>query len=347
MSSKQAIKAEVLIGGAIKLVWTKPDLNSEYVTHYSISYSTLEMIVRQHFIQYEAKVTQSESIIIDAFQSNDGTYFFKVNAHFHNGKITTSEPIGPVHVCAQITTGPPGTPTKVNATNEMITIEWSHPKCGSENVLHYEIIFRNSGKSDWNLRKINKDSCIANINKLNPSQVYEFKVVAIYSNGNKHESETKEIRTTSSLPFPPGPPKLRGKITNGKVMLVWSPPEQAFAKIEKYSLHCDTIYANESSNIILTASKEEIEIPIESFELGTNHTFTLHAHAGQETSDPVINTIFIDEALVKPACPTKPTIEVLTSTSALVKFKQSPNTNGWHLRYIASYCTLNEILMHI
>lgn len=180
----------------------------------------------------------------------------------------------------------------VDRTNKSIALKWNRPpNCSELAIIEYQVYYCIPDQTAYSMKTTKTE--MLEINGLQPSQEYKFKIVTIDHSNNQTVNEIGEdcFKTSSSLPLPPDPPQLKS-FKNGIATITWAPPKKTYKKIEMYRLSYCCVTNSGAHDKMTTCELAIEELKIEA-EVNKSYFFRLSAHCGNESSDIVENEVKI------------------------------------------------------
>ena len=231
---------------SITLTWKKPDYCAKDVEYYNLSYRS-----KHSKDKHEMSLKIHEVVTIN-FLAPNTEYTFevlpvcKVNAALSCTECSISNPI------ATMATSPPGKPTKFNSTHDSVTLQWTKPAIGSEEIKHYMVMYQEKStlssmfSSARNFKEVTTDKVQEKVTVTNLfyNTKYVFKVQAMCAGDTEDkfasgmESELSDPIATNTT-SPPGKPKA-SKTTHNSITLVWGTPRYGSSHIETYIIYLST-----------------------------------------------------------------------------------------------------------
>jgi hypothetical protein len=96
--------------------------------------------------------------------------------------------------------GKPGKPNNSNTRHDSVTLSWSKPQYGAENVNSYIIMYQEVGSDHWDKYVTNENSTSAILSGLEPESAYQVKVCGQSDVGYTQESDTSDHMKTKKSP---------------------------------------------------------------------------------------------------------------------------------------------------
>ena len=224
------LKSSAVTHDNIQLQWTKPEYGSDNIKHYVVSYCTANEY-KETNPKWTNKNTSADETQITLTGLNTLTkYFFKVHPECTNGD-------GAVYECNKPTetkaTSSPGRPKCISVTHNSITIKWTIPEYGCENIENYIVSYFSQEQSD----QVQKEQCATpnvKVCGLCSNTAYIFKVHPESAYGESSESPVSEPIKTQPCCQPGN--IVSKSVTHSSIQIEWAKPE--FGSVDSYVVKC-------------------------------------------------------------------------------------------------------------
>lgn len=330
----------------VTLKWQKPQKPSCNVTQYEVQHCKHDNIDEWFTHEQKFKIEYAEISCNNQNLKIDEKYYFRIITYFSDGSsIKTSSQ--PIHLMSLIS-DPPNALKSLQKTDESIKLKWDQPKYGHKNVESYKVMHRmvdSNQEANWVSKEIDTKITITTIDKLIAMQLYQFKVVANYSEAVAKESKAIDVMTAPTFPSPPGKPYIK-EFKRGKVVITWNPPENAYKQVEQYAVHYYPLISQVSPSVIRNqCHKNEIEFPLDDFhyEVYNEYVFEVQAIHNDQSSAFSKNEVKFITDKIKPSNFGQPKVEITTPTSVKVSWVEPEKNPGIVVKEVVSYCTADDI----
>ena len=194
---------------------------------------------------------------------------------------------------------PPGRPYILRVTHDTVKLGWEKPQNMINAPLHYKIQFQHSEDSTWIQKKTkNVDDTTFDVDGLQPSTKYVFKVSACYKDGESVYSDVSEpVTLKSAVPSAPGKPVRKpGSSKPGSVKLIWSKPQNYANQIKCYEI---SYYEDGAHNWKIERTKEVVEkLKIQRLTPDKGYYFEVRAvtHRGEKSEASFLSDLITSES---------------------------------------------------
>nr|XP_050846238.1 neogenin isoform X6 [Vespula vulgaris] len=217
-------------------------------------------------------------------------------------------------------------------TARFVTLRWQEPENTNGDILNYYIYYKQEGVQRE--RVVNTQKLEAMISSLQPSMIYQFRIVAQNSRGPGASSEVLQVTTQSEANVPGPPMNLEGHATSSaSIALSWDEPQVINGRISKYIV-------TYTEGDVEERTRETTSTTYELVDLVPYTEYSIRVQAVNENGPGA----YTRDILVRThsAQPTQPphnvTLEAASSTSIIVRWEppldgQNGIITGYKIRY--------------
>ncbi|XP_043678151.1 neogenin isoform X6 [Vespula pensylvanica] len=217
-------------------------------------------------------------------------------------------------------------------TARFVTLRWQEPENTNGDILNYYIYYKQEGVQRE--RVVNTQKLEAMISSLQPSMIYQFRIVAQNSRGPGASSEVLQVTTQSEANVPGPPMNLEGHATSSaSIALSWDEPQVINGRISKYIV-------TYTEGDVEERTRETTSTTYELVDLVPYTEYSIRVQAVNENGPGA----YTRDVLVRThsAQPTQPphnvTLEAASSTSIIVRWEppldgQNGIITGYKIRY--------------
>ena len=281
----------------IHLKWERPEY--EYQIEYNVyCLQTFYSTVTHRLIDNEeAEVTDLKP---------NKKYRFQIEAVNPDG-VSKMGPEGDLITTNRELPSPPGIPYILRVTHDTVKLRWEKPQNGVNTPSHYKIQFKHPGDTNWTRKKIKKNDCTNyEVDGLQPSAEYVFKVSACYRDGTESvcSNVSESVTLKSAVPSAPGKPVGKPDSSNpdSAVKLTWSKPQIYADQIKCYEISYYEDGAPDADNRKTERTKEVVEkFRINKLTPGKGYYFEVRAvtHGGEKSEPSFLSDLITNESLAE------------------------------------------------
>ena len=316
-------------GNAVKLTWDMPMYNAHLVKLYYVQRSvhghppcitekttndkpeyTFVDLERNQCYDFNVAACDSHSTIISTNSSelSDPVYIHVKSAsqiddagacaHVHHGEPIKSK-------CSSVNAGKPDVIDISYDEDEdayvEITVSWAPPKVEKRPKEYQLFICCIETSKDYELKKKSSKSGKFKVKKLEPSQNYKIKVVAVYDEKTRVESQEIVVNASEEISSPGKPTTT--EVTDTSITLNWTPPIKNFDLIKGYMV----IYENQDLNTCSSTTVEAnvTEVTVDGLIPNATYTFYIIAKGKLEFDSKESEQISVS---TKSGVPSKPVL---------------------------------------
>ena len=266
----------------IHLKWERPEY--EYQIEYNVH------CLQTRYTAVTHRLIRTEEAQVSDLNPNK-KYRFQIEAVSPDG-VSKMGPEGD-----QITTNrelpkPPGRPYILRVTHDTVKLGWEKPQNMVNAPSHYKIQFQHFEDTNWIQKKTKSDDDTTfEVDGLQPSAKYVFKVLACYRDGAEsvYSNVSESVTLKSAVPSAPGKPVGKPDSSNtGSVKLTWSKPKNYADQIKCYEISYYEDDHADNRKIEIEKTKDVVEkLRINKLAPGKGYYFEVRAVSrGGEKSEP-------------------------------------------------------------
>ena len=280
---------------AIHLKWKRPEYE------YQIEYNVHCLQTRYSAVTHRL-IDNKEAKVADLKPNKK--YRFQIEAVNPDG-VSKMGPEGD-----QITTNrelpkPPGRPYILRVTHDTVKLGWEKPQNMVNAPSHYKIQFQHFEDTNWIQKKTKSDDDTTfEVDGLQPSAKYVFKVLACYRDGAEsvYSNVSESVTLKSAVPSAPGKPVGKPDSSNtGSVKLIWSKPQNYSDQIKCYEISYYEVGAPDADNRMKTErTKDAVErLGINKLTPGKGYYFEIRAvtRGGEKSEPSFLSDLITSESL--------------------------------------------------
>ncbi|KAG8195386.1 hypothetical protein JTE90_001400 [Oedothorax gibbosus] len=234
----------------------------------------------------------------------------------------------------------PTSPVGVSAviiSTRFVTLSWSQPQNTNGEIIAYSVYYKETTSTRERVLNTTRPRLEeVNIQGLQPSTKYQFRIVAYNEHGPGASSEEVIVDTQSEVHVPGAPKNLKvHAVSPTSIHVFWDPPETGFEPVKKYKL----FYMEEGTSEEREVFTEETSHTLKSLRKFTDYSFwvvAFNANGQGLSSEEVTQKTLSD---LPSDVPQNVTIEASSSSTVIVRWEPPPKESqngvimGYKIRY--------------
>ena len=280
----------------IHLKWKRPEY--EYQIEYNV------YCLQEHFgSAITHSLIRTEEAQVSDLNPNK-KYRFQIEAVNPDG-VSKMGPEGDLITTNRALPHPPGRLYILRVTHDTVKLRWEKPQNGVNTPSHYKIQFKHLGDSTWNQKKTKNVDTNFEVDGLQPSAKYVFKVSACYKDGaeSADSDESELVTLKSAVPSAPGKPVGKPDSSNpGSVRVTWSKPQNYADQIKCYEISYYEDGAPDADNRKIERTKDAVEkLRINKLTPGKGYYFEVRAvtRGGEKSEPSFLSDLITNESLAE------------------------------------------------
>ena len=321
--------ASIVTHNSVQLKLTKLENGTEGTECYTVSYQLADNIDNW---QQQTIDNVQEHVTVEGLERNM-KYIFKICSKDGSESGPESEVSDPIQTKV---TSSPGKPTVSAVTHTSITVKWSQPKLGTEDIKSYSVYYflSKQSKKKGQMSTTHEEATISSLTPLE-TVAYVVVVQPICKNGVGTQSEPSEPIQTKAT-SPPGKP-VSTNVTHNSVTLEWDAPDYCSENIDCYTICYHS--SHNPSNQWEFKQSNSTKLIIPDLNYNTEYVFKIHPECKSGTGS---ESRLSKPIKTNPASPSgKPTASTVTHNSIKLSWSKPEHGSGNGTNYHILKCKRN------
>ena len=322
---------------SVELEWSKPEKGVHSVTSYIVFYANSKF--SDDWTKLPEVVTTEKALVSRLFEKT--SYYFKIQPECVMGCGPESD-ISELITTKMIFPSKPGKPTAKSITHDSIDLEWSAPKDGACNVVHYTICYYSSSDPNRELKHVSKGSIpSAHVSQLLQNTTYFFKIQPEPKADCSSVSDISDPITAKRIVFCKSGKPRASLVTHDSIELVWTKPEQINNDNIAYNISYNSSCQPPTKWEEYATNSTEERVLVSNLYEKTTYVFKIQVIYGnsiglESISSPITTSVTV------PGQPGIP--EAVSITENSIQLKWTEPEQGAHnvTHYTVLYCVVGD-----